>query len=141
MRKVLFAAAVLLLAFGVAWAQQQPATSDSDNTTPANAGSQITVQGCLGGSPGNFTLLGSDGTTYQLQGNDDQLKEHVGHTVAVTGTVGAGNSSTTSATPNNPSGASSSATTGEQRTLSVSSMQHISASCSETSTTGSDRKE
>jgi hypothetical protein len=121
MRKVLIATAVLLLALGVAWAQQQPATSDSNTNTHANAGSQVTVQGCLGESSGNFTLLGSDGTTYQLQGNDDQLKEHVGHTVAVTGTVDTGNSTTTS----------------EQRTLSAISMQHISEKCSTSTTTGS----
>ena len=97
MRKVLFATAVLLLALGVALAQQQPATSDTNTNTPSNAGSQITVQGCLGGNPGNFTLLGSDGTSYQLQGNDDQLKDHVGHTVAVTGTLGTGNSTSSTA--------------------------------------------
>jgi hypothetical protein len=129
MRKVLVAMAVLLLALGVAWAQQQPATSDSNTNPPTNSGSQMTVQGCLGGSPGNFTLLGSDGTTYKLQGNDDQLKEHVGHTVAVTGTVGTGNATTTTATEAAPSGASPTDTTGEQRTLSVSSLQHISEKC------------
>ena len=129
MRKVLLAMAVLLLALGVAWAQQEPATSDSNTTTPANAGSQVTVQGCLGGSPGNFTLLGSDGTTYKLQGSDNQLKEHVGHTLAVTGTVGTGNTTTTAATEDSPSGTSPTDTTGEQRTLSVSSLQHISETC------------
>src|SRR5919198_5546312 len=109
MRKVLNATAVLLLALGVTMAQQQqPATTDTNTNTntPANAGSQITVQGCLGGSPGNFTLLSSEGTTYQLQGSDDQLKDHIGHTVAVTGTVGTGNATTTSSTSNMPSGAS-----------------------------------
>ena len=140
MRKVCFATAVLLLALGVAWAQQQPATSDNNSETPSNAGSQVTVQGCLGGSPGNFTLLGPDGATYQLQGNDDQLKEHVGHTVAVTGTVGTGTSTTTSGTTSEPNGASSSDTTGEQRTLSVGSLQHISSSCKQTSTTGSSKR-
>ena len=136
MRKVLVAMAVLLLALGIAWAQQQPDTSGSNANTPASSGSQVTVKGCLGGSPGNFTLLGSDGTTYQLQGNDDQLKKHVGHTVAVTGTVGTGNSTTTSSTEAAPNGASSTATTGEQRTLSVSSLQHISESCGSGSSTG-----
>src|SRR5215831_10602340 len=97
MRKVLLITAVLVLALGVVYAQQQPATSDTNTNTPSNAGSQITVQGCLGGTAGNFTLLGSDGTTYQLQGSDDQLKDHVGHTVAVTGTLGTGNSTTTAA--------------------------------------------
>src|SRR5215470_4763111 len=119
MRKVLLTTAVLLLALGVVWAQQQPATSDTNTNTPANAGSQITVQGCLGGSPGNFTLLGSDGTTYQLQGNDSELKDHVGHTVVVTGTLGTGNANTSSATPTTPNAASPTNTTSEQRTLSV----------------------
>ena len=136
MKKAVVAIAVLLLALGVAWAQQRPDTSDSNPSTPASSGSQVTVKGCLGGSPGNFTLLGADGTTYQLQGNDDQLKKHVGHTVAVTGTVGTGNSTTTSSTENTPNGASSTSTTGEQRTLSVSSMQHISESCGSGSSTG-----
>lgn len=128
MRNVLVAIAVLLLALGIAWAQQ-PATSDSNTNTPVDAGTQVTVQGCLGGTPGNFTLMGSDGTTYKLQGNDDQLKEHVGHTVAVTGTVGTGNTTTTSATETQPSGTSSTDTTGAQRTLSVGSLQHISENC------------
>jgi len=136
MRKVLVAMAAVLLALSIAWAQQQPTTSDSDNNTPAKSGSQVTVRGCLGGSPGDFTLLGSDGTTYKLNGNDDQLKDHVGHTVAVTGTVGTGNTTTTNATESSPNGASPSETTGEQRTLSVSSLKHISASCGAASSTG-----
>jgi Protein of unknown function (DUF5818) len=140
MRKLLAATAVLLLALGIAWAQQPPSTSDSNDSnsnTPSNAGSEITVRGCLGGSSGNFTLLGSDGTTYQLQGNDDQLKRQVGHTVAVTGTVGTGNSTSSSAAQTNPSGgASAEGTTGEQRTLTVSSLQHISSSCGPSSATG-----
>jgi hypothetical protein len=140
MKKVSVAIVVLLLALGVAWAQQQPPTSDSSTGTPTSGGNQITVQGCLGGGPGNFTLLSSDGMTYQLQGNDRQLKEHVGHTVAVTGMPGTGNSTTSSATPTSPSGTSPSGTTGEERTLSVSSLKHISSSCSETSTTGSPKQ-
>jgi hypothetical protein len=133
MKKISLAIATLLMALGVAWAQQ-PSASDSDNNTPANSGSQVTVKGCLGGSAGNFTLLGSDGMTYQLQGDDNQLKEHVGHTVSVTGIVGTGNSTTTNSNETNPSGTSPSANSGEQRTLSVDSLQHISASCSQTTT-------
>jgi len=139
MRRVSVAIAVLLLALGVAWAQQQPSTSDSNTNTPANAGSQVTVKGCLGGGSGNYTLLGSDGMTYQLQGDDSQLKEHVGHTVAVTGTVGSGNSTTGNTNETAPNGASPSANSGEQRTLSVTSLQHISSSCSQTSTRGAAR--
>jgi len=139
MRKLPVATAVLLLALGVAWAQQQPSMSDP-NANPPNAGSEMTVRGCLGGTPGNFTLLGSDGVTYQLRGNEDQLKKHVGHTVAVTGTVGTGNSATTSATPARRSGTSSAGTTGEERSLSVSSMEHISSRCNQTSTTGGSKQ-
>jgi hypothetical protein len=64
MRKVLPVTAVLVLALGVVFAQQEPATSDTNTNTPSNTGSQITVQGCLGGTAGNFNLLGSDRTTY-----------------------------------------------------------------------------
>ena len=136
MKKVSLAIAALLLALGVVWAQQEP---NSNSNTPANAGSQVTVKGCLGGSDGNYTLLGSDGMTYQLQGDDSQLKEHVGHTVAVTGTVGTGNTTTTNSNETTPNGASGTASSGEQRTLSVNSLQHISSGCSQTSTRGGKR--
>ena len=136
MRKLLVAVAGLLLALGVAWAQQ-PSSSDSNATEPGDADSEVTVQGCLGGTTGNFTLLGSDGMTYRLQGNNDELKKHVGHMVAVTGILGTDNSTTTGTTETSPSDTSAAGTTGAERTLSVTNLQHMSSSCSQTSTTGS----
>ena len=143
MKKACVVVTVVLLALGAAWAQQQtqpqqpaqaqPQPMDSNINTPASAGGQVTLQGCLSGGMGNYALRSSDGMTYQLQGSEDQFKEHVGNTVAVTGTLGPANTAANNskATESNANAASSSGAAGEQqRTLNVSSLQHISASCS-----------
>ena len=49
---------------------------------------QMTVEGCLSGSNGNFTLSDKNGTSYQLTGDTAKLSEHLGHEVKVTGTSG-----------------------------------------------------
>jgi len=56
----------------------------------ANAQQQTTVTGCLSkGAKDAFTLEGTDGKTYQLTSSTVKLDQHVGHTVAVTGTAAA----------------------------------------------------
>ena len=55
--------AVLLLATVWAAAQDYPSPSQ---TTPANAGGDQSVQGCLSGSDGNYTLMVKNGTSYSL---------------------------------------------------------------------------
>lgn len=79
MKKILLAAAVMLLCASFGWAQQ----SDQSMGSKARVG---TVRGCLGGSDGNYTLAqDQSGTTFRLVGNDDQLKSQIGHEVLVTG--------------------------------------------------------
>ena len=82
----------------------------------------MTVQGCLSGSEGNYTLTGDNGTTYQLTGNTAELKDHVGHEVQITGS-GPGSSSESGAT------ASSSTSANSPTTLEVKGMKHISKTC------------
>jgi hypothetical protein len=79
MRQLLLLSVLLV---GVTWAAAQ---SDSTQKTPS--GSQTTVQGCLGGADGHYTLIDKNGTSYQLTGDTAKLKDHVGHEVEVTGTT------------------------------------------------------
>lgn len=76
----------------------------------------MTVEGCLSGSSGNFTLTDKNGMSYQLTGDTAKLSEHVGHEVKITGTS---ESSTGSA----------SSTAGAGHTLEVTSVKHISKTC------------
>jgi hypothetical protein len=81
------------------------------------AAEHMTVQGCLAGSDGNYTLTADNGTTYQLAGNTAELKDHVGHEVQITGKTSGSNA------------ASSSAGAAQQGVLEVKSMKHISKTC------------
>ena len=140
MRNVLLLISVLLL--GLTWAVAQsnstpsPSTSSpsssgqsssassSGQTSSASSGGDTTVEGCLSGSSGSYTLTDKNGTAYQLTGDTAKLSEHVGHEVKVTGTTGSGASASGS------SGAASSAgSAGSQQTLQVSSVKHVSKTC------------
>ena len=114
MRKLLVLSLLLL---GVSWAaaQNSPATSPSGSAS-ASSGSQ-TVEGCLNGSDGKYTLTDKQGQTYDLTGDTSKLAEHVGHEVKITGTQSAANA------------APSSAGSQPSMTLEVSSVKHISKTC------------
>lgn len=140
MRQILLVLSLLLL--GMTWAaaqdssQSSPSTagqssagSGSDSSAMAAgsgrqsaAGAQTTVEGCLSGSNGNFTLTDKNGMSYQLTGDTAKLSEHVGHEVKVTGTSSAGGGAT--------GGESASSTgAGAASSLQVSSVKHISKTC------------
>jgi hypothetical protein len=115
----------------------QAGTSGSSQTSSDQAGtynssqtssnaSQTTIEGCLSGSGGNYTLTDNSGKTYQLQGDTSKLSEHVGHEVRIKGTeTGA------SASSNTPSGVSASASTsGSGNNPSSSSASNPSSSAS-----------
>jgi Protein of unknown function (DUF5818) len=123
---------VTLLA-SAAWVQAQsqyPQSSSSQSGTSGNSG-QTTVQGCLQGSSGNYTLTSDSGTTYQLQGDTSKLDKHVGHEVAITGSTSSSSASTPS-TGTTPSSTSVGAS-GSSQTLNVDNVKHISETCSKTS--------
>jgi hypothetical protein len=88
-----------------------------------DAGS-TTLQGCLGGSDGNFNLTDKTGTKYQLSGDTSKMTAHVGHTVQVTGTSASGASSPTSSQTGSMSGSADSG-----HTFTVTSFKHVSGSC------------
>jgi hypothetical protein len=112
MRKLLLLSVLLL---GVSWAaaQNSPQTSKS---SAASAGSQTTVEGCLSGSEGKYTLTDQEGKTYDLTGDTAKLANHVGHEVKITGTLGT-------------AAAGGSAMASGSQSLEVSSMKHISKTC------------
>ena len=109
----------------------QPNTSGQTAGAPSasatsSSGSTTTVDGCLAGSAGSYTLTDkATGTVYNLSGDTSKLSAHVGHEVKITGS--------TSASGSNPGSASSAASSGSsmggQETLNVTSMKHVAATC------------
>jgi len=132
MRQVFLFVSVLLL--GVSWAVAQgtsptsPSTSSPDSSaqtsSQTSAGGDTTVEGCLSGSSGSYTLAAKDGTTYQLTGDTAKLSEHVGHEVKITGTANSAASS-----PSSGAASSSAGSTSSEKSLQVSSVKHVSKTC------------
>jgi hypothetical protein len=125
MRKILLLGSVLLL--GAFWAVAQDSTpsgqTDSTQSTPTQSSSgqamaKQTVEGCLSGANGKYTLTDQQGTSYDLTGDTSKLADHVGHEVKITGTTGADSSGTATSS----AGASG-------QTLQVSSVKHVSKTC------------
>jgi Protein of unknown function (DUF5818) len=121
MAKTFLLAISLLLS--AAWLQAQSQYPQTGSTqSGASASGKTTVQGCLQGSDGNYTLTDKNGTTYQLQGDTSKLSAHLGHEVQITG------STTSASTATSPTAGTPTGTT-QQPTLTVQSMKHISKSC------------
>jgi len=133
MRQLLLLLSVLLL--GACWAaaqdtntqpnadpsQASQTSASSGQTGSANTGG-TTVEGCLSGSSGNYTLTDKNGVSYQLTGDSAKLSEHVGHTVKIMGT-------SSSASPNGSGTDTGTAANGAAQTIEVSSVKHISKTC------------
>jgi hypothetical protein len=129
MTRALMLAAVLLLS--AAWLQAQQDTQSDPHQGSAgqmSSGSETTVEGCLQGSSGSFTLTDKSGTTYQLAGDTSKLTEHVGHEVQIKGMTSASNSSAGSSASTPSSGAEG----GSQTTLTVEKLKHMSKTCTST---------
>jgi hypothetical protein len=113
-------ALVLLLSAACLQAQDAPpAGNPSDHPTSAHAS---TVQGCLQGSNGSFTVTDKSGSTYEIQGDTSTLSKHLGHEVQITGTT-----STTSSEKGESAGGTSSAT--EQQIIHLQDVKHVSKTC------------
>jgi hypothetical protein len=125
---------------------QQPDTSSTTTqttttqTTQTSSNSSTSIEGCLSGSAGNWTLTDQSGKTWQLAGDTSKLSDHVGHQVRLMGSdnssSASGSSSPSSSSPSssNPSsgagatGAGSSS--GTQSTFTVNKVKMISSTCS-----------
>jgi hypothetical protein len=84
MRRILLLSSILLVS--AAWAAAQVNSGSSSGSPAANQDTnRVTVQGCLEGEVGEFSLMDRLGTSYQLTGNTEKMNDNVGHTVKVTG--------------------------------------------------------
>lgn len=135
MRKLSLITAILLLSS--AWMLAQSSTSPTSqypSSAPPSApsaaqdaqqtGTQAakdaagsTIEGCVGGSAGSYTLTDSSGKTYQLAGDTSKLGDHVGHDVKVTGTKASA------------AGAAASSAAGSTPTITVTKIKMVSATC------------
>jgi len=146
MRNILMMSVLLSATWAIAQTEQPPSTSNPNQSQSqsqtgqmgTSTGSQISVQGCLSGSKGNYTITDKSGNSYQLAAGNADLASHVGQQVQVSGTAApsaAGNTSATSGTSGTSgtagttgTGSSSSASQGNQ--LSVDNVTKISDNCS-----------
>lgn len=97
----------------------QPAAQDAQQTgtQAAKDAAGSTVEGCVGGSAGSYTLTDSSGKTYQLAGDTSKLGDHVGHDVKVTGTTASA------------AGAAAPSAAGSTPTITVTKIKMVSATC------------
>ena len=94
--------------------QQQPSAPDASQTAADHAGHS--VEGCVGGSAGAYTLTDASGKTYQLAGDTSKLGEHVGHSVQIWGTQ-------------EPSTTGAATSASAQSTITVKKVKMVAASC------------
>ena len=128
---------VLTLLFATTWllaqdpsSQTSPSTSSSSSSSQtgmsgsSGSSGQTSVEGCLQGASGSYTLTDKSGTTYQLSGDTSKLAEHVGHEVQITGTTSGG------AAGSSASSSSAGSSAGGQM-LTVEKVKHVSKTCKE----------
>lgn len=118
---------------------QQPATPDTSSTTTQTTTTQTTqtstdnsIEGCLNGSAGNWTLTDQSGKTWQLSGDTSKLSDHVGHQVRISGTDNSSSASSSGSTGTAPSSSATGAgaSSGSQPTFMVQKVKMISSTCS-----------
>jgi hypothetical protein len=81
-RKILLLTLVLLMS--ALWLQAQEGDPGRDVWIPTNT-YPPTIQGCLRNSSIRYSVVGQDGTIYNLTGATGKLRPYIGHEVEVTG--------------------------------------------------------
>ena len=122
---------------------QQPATPDTSSTstqttttqtTQTSSNSNTSIEGCLSGSAGNWTLTDQSGKTWQLAGDTSKLSDHVGHQIRLMGTdnssSASGSSSPSSSSPSSAGATGAGSSSGTQPTFTVNKVKMISSTCS-----------
>jgi hypothetical protein len=82
MKNLFTVGALVVLLAGVSFAQDTTSSGKSK-------AKDRTITGCLtqGSSADKFVLNGNDGSTWEVKSDSVSLADHVGHTIAATGTV------------------------------------------------------
>jgi len=158
MRKLILVAVTLLCSGLWAFAQTSSSSSTSPSSTTAGQSSSTsgmgssssttgtgnnTIEGCLSGSAGNYTLRDkATGTTYNLTGSDSEIASHVGQEVRVKGSESNSSEASSTGTTSSPSSSSSmnngsssamsngAGSSSANHSFTVSSVSKVSSSCS-----------
>jgi hypothetical protein len=120
MKRLALLSSVLLLTAVWAVAQYNNQSGSQSSSDMSNT----TIEGCLSGSDGSYSLTDKSGTTYQLTGDTAKLQNHVGHTIQVTGT------SASDPTMKGKQSGSMSSPSDTEPTFNVTSFKHVSNTCS-----------
>jgi len=96
-------------------------SSQKDSSMSETGTSGNSVEGCLSGSDGNYTLTDQTGASYKLTGDTAKLSEHIGHEVKITGTKSSASATGASDTMGQTGGA--------QQAIEVTSVKHVSKTC------------
>ena len=80
MKKITLLAALVCLSAMLVVAQTGASSAPSDPSASASS-----IQGCLSGSAGNYTLTDQAGKTYTITGDASKLADNVGKEVQLTG--------------------------------------------------------
>ena len=75
---------VLVLAVSALWLQAQEGIPGREGLVSAQIYPPV-IRGCLERSGFYYTVVGKDGTTYDLTGNTTHLSHYVGHEVEISG--------------------------------------------------------
>lgn len=94
---------------------QRPDTSQT-SVPPTGDQNMQSIEGCIAGAAGSYTLTDATGKTYQLAGDTSKLSDHVGHSVQVSGAE-------------EPSTAGAAASAGAPATFNVKKVKMLAASC------------
>lgn len=138
---------IAALACSALWAVAQTSTMPSSqsgagqtSSSASSSSNPVTVDGCLAGAAGSFTLKDkATGTTYNLAGDTAKLASHVGQELQITGTAASasatsgGSSSATPSSSANPSSSASPAGAGSSaggQTLNMTAAKMVSSTCS-----------
>jgi hypothetical protein len=131
MKKIFSLVAAILLSAAWVVAQDSAQAGSSTSSQTASSASEMTIQGCLSGSAGSFTLTDTAGKSYQLQGDTSKLTDLVGKQVSMKGTQ------TATASAKTPSGGTASANTDQSGSTASSSAAKPSDNAADSSASAS----
>lgn len=113
---------------------QQPGTpADQAGQDASAAAAGSTVEGCLGGAAGNFTIIDKSGTTYQLQipagADTSKLNSHIGEEVRVTGTMANAKQPGDTSAASSTSASGAAGASGSQPSIAVTKIDKVGDKC------------